>query len=194
VVFVPWPHEGQAGQGVEVREESVDEAVMSGRRARWQQRRGPYRHREYGPRQAEELVEIDAVLRKAPELVAAVARDIEEVSPDDQVMTAEQCLRAFIIKNRPSFARLRVCRPSARRGARGHGKAARRAPFEHLGKIGSRSGSTSPLPEPNAGAPEQSNRPLHVALLGLHALDELVRKPSCCSSRRRSCCSASTRS
>lgn len=71
---------------------------MSGRRTRWKQRRGPYRHREYGPRQAEELVEIDAVLREAPELLAAVARDIEEVLPEEQVMTAEQCLRAFIIR------------------------------------------------------------------------------------------------
>lgn len=72
---------------------------MSGRRNRWRQRRGPYRHREYGPRQAEELVEIDAVLRDAPELVAAMAKDIEEVSPRDQIMTAEQCLRAFLIKD-----------------------------------------------------------------------------------------------
>lgn len=72
---------------------------MSGRRTRRKQRRGSYRHREYGPRQAEELVEIDAVLREAPELVAAVARDIEEVSSHDQIMTAEQCLRAFIIKD-----------------------------------------------------------------------------------------------
>lgn len=72
---------------------------MSGRKTRRRQRRGPYRHREYGPRQAEELVAIDAVLRGAPELVAAVARDIEEMSPDGQVMTAEQCLRAFIIKD-----------------------------------------------------------------------------------------------
>lgn len=72
---------------------------MSGRRTRRRQRRGPYRYREYGPRQAEELVELDAVLRNAPQLVAAVAKDIEEVSPRDQTMTAEQCLRAFIIKD-----------------------------------------------------------------------------------------------
>ena len=39
------------------------------------------------------------MLREAPELVAAVERDIEEVSPRDQLMTAEQCLRAFIIKD-----------------------------------------------------------------------------------------------
>lgn len=73
---------------------------MSGRRTPRKQRRGgPYRHREYGPRQAEELVEIDAALREAPELLAAVARDIEEVLPQEQLMTAEQCLRAFIIRD-----------------------------------------------------------------------------------------------
>lgn len=81
---------------------------MSGRRTRRQRRRGPYRHREYGPRQADELVEIDAVLRREPELVAAVSRDIEGALPVDQTMTAEQCLRAFIIKdmNEYDFATL----------------------------------------------------------------------------------------
>lgn len=72
---------------------------MSGRRTRRRQRRGPYRYREYGPRQADELLEIDGVLRGTPELVEAVARDIQDASPDDQTMTAEQCLRAFIIKD-----------------------------------------------------------------------------------------------
>lgn len=58
-----------------------------------------YRHREYGPRQAEELVELDAVLQSRPELVAAVAADIATTAPGEQTMTAEQCLRAFIIKD-----------------------------------------------------------------------------------------------
>lgn len=81
---------------------------MSGRRTRRQRRRGPYRHREYGPRQADELVEIDAALRREPELVAAVSKDIEGVLPVDQTMTAEQCLRAFVIKdmNEYDFATL----------------------------------------------------------------------------------------
>lgn len=59
----------------------------------------PYRYRSYGPRQAEELQQIDAMLATMPELVDAVAKDIETVATGEQVMTAEQCLRAFIIKD-----------------------------------------------------------------------------------------------
>lgn len=59
----------------------------------------PYRHREYGPRQAEELIEIDKLLRRDAALVDAVAADIADAVPGEQTMTPEQCLRAFIVKD-----------------------------------------------------------------------------------------------
>jgi hypothetical protein len=72
--------------------------LVGGRKTRARRSAAPYRHRHYGPRQAEELQEIDAMLVGLPELVDAVARDIESVAAGEQEMTAEQCLRAFIIK------------------------------------------------------------------------------------------------
>jgi len=76
--------------------------VSRGKTRRRTERQGAarvYRHRQYGPRQAEELVEIDTVLQTRPELVTAVAADIATTMPGEQTMTAEQCLRAFIIKD-----------------------------------------------------------------------------------------------
>lgn len=72
---------------------------MGSRKTRARTSAGAYRHRQYGPRQAEELDEIDAVLIGTPELVDAVAKDIETVVAGEQAMTADQCLRAFIIKD-----------------------------------------------------------------------------------------------
>jgi hypothetical protein len=64
-------------------------------------RGGPYRHRRYGLKQVQELVQIAAVLEGHPELEELVAQDLERALPNraKDRMRARQVLRAFIIKD-----------------------------------------------------------------------------------------------
>lgn len=66
-------------------------------RARKRRRKGPYQHRDYGPRQGKELLEISEVLDQHPELEAAVAADLEGSPKVERRMTPEQVLRALIL-------------------------------------------------------------------------------------------------
>ena len=68
-------------------------------RARKRRRKGPYQHRDYGPRQGEELLEISEVLDRHPELETAVAAEFDREGSlkVEHRMTPEQVLRALIL-------------------------------------------------------------------------------------------------
>lgn len=70
---------------------------MSRRKRR--RKKGPYRHREYGPRQAEELLEISEELDRHLELERAFAVDLEHGEPvkAERRMSPEEVMRVLIL-------------------------------------------------------------------------------------------------